>query len=308
MFIPSTGFYLRDFNSDGQMDFGLAHFSLQIETPGSYIFINTGDGFDQATHANGVSNNTGWDDPGIIPIFDDFDNDGDVDIAGFRALGYTSFYTDVLENNLIQTLSGNNDQFTGTEYRDIVYSSDGNDLAQANAGDDLLWGQSGNDTLSGGAGDDLIYGNQDADRIVGGTGMDTLFGGQQSDIAFGLTGADQVYGNKQNDTLYGGVGDDSMFGGQNDDLVFGEVGNDRMDGNRGSDTLFGGDGADRFVISKGNDVVQDFSVAEDRIETLDAFSAINQAVINGSLVLTDTDGDTLTLIGISSRLTEEYFI
>lgn len=308
MFIPSTGFYLRDFNSDGQMDFGLAHFSLQIETPGSYIFINTGDGFDQATHANGVSNNTGWDDPGIIPIFDDFDNDGDVDIAGFRAAGYTSFYTDVLENNLIQTLSGNNDQFTGTEYRDIVYSSDGNDLAQANAGDDLLWGQSGNDTLSGGAGHDLIYGNQDADRIVGGTGMDTLFGGQQSDIVFGLTGADQVYGNKQNDTLYGGVGDDSMFGGQNDDLVFGEIGNDRMDGNRGSDTLFGGDGADRFVISKGNDLVQDFSVAEDRIETLDAFSAINQAVINGSLVLTDTDGDTLTLIGVSSTLTEEYFI
>ena len=81
-----------------------------------------------------------------------------------------------------------------------------------------------------------------------------------------------------------------------------------MDGNHGSDTLFGGDGADRFVISKGNDVVQDFSVAEDRIETLDAFSAINQAVINGSLVLTDTDGDTLTLIGISSTLTEEYFI
>ena len=174
--------------------------------------------------------------------------------------------------------------------------------------DNIMRGYLGADTLSGGAGHDLIYGNQDADRIVGGTGMDTLFGGQQSDIVFGLTGADQVYGNKQNDTLYGGVGDDRMFGGQNDDLVFGEIGNDRMDGNRGNDTLFGGDGADRFVISKGNDLVQDFSVVEDRIETLDAFSAINQAVINGSLVLTDTDGDTLTLIGVSSTLTEEYFI
>jgi hypothetical protein len=72
--------------------------------------------------------------------------------------------------------------------------------------------------------------------------------------------------------------------------------------------LFGGDGADRFVISKGNDVVQDFSSAEDRIETLDAFSAINQAIMSGSLVLTDSDGDTLTLTGVTSTLNEGYFI
>ena len=304
----AIGFELRDFNSDGRVDFSVAHYSLQLENPGSYIFINTGDGFIQADYANGVSNNTGWFLPSISPAFADFDNDGDIDIAGFRFLSPTTFTIDVLENGLVQALLDSNDQVTGTDYRDIIHSGGGSDLIEANAGGDLLKGQRGADTLSGGAGDDLIYGNQDADRIVGGTGMDTLFGGQQSDVAFGLTGADQVYGNKQNDTLYGGVGDDSMFGGQNDDLVFGEIGSDRMDGNRGNDTLFGGDGADRFVISKGNDLVQDFSVAEDRIETLDAFSAINQAVINGSLVLTDTDGDTLTLIGISSTLTEEYFI
>lgn len=186
-------------------------------------------------------------------------------------------------------------------------TADGNHLS-GDSYSNSFSGGAGADTLSGGSGNDLIYGNLDSDRIVGGAGLDTLFGGQQSDLVFGLTGADQVYGNKQNDTLYGGVGDDSMFGGQDDDLVFGEAGNDRVDGNRGNDTLFGGDGVDRFVISKGNDVVQDFSPAEDRIETLDAFSAINQAIMSGSLVLTDSDGDTLTLTGVTSTLNEGYFI
>jgi Ca2+-binding RTX toxin-like protein len=233
--------------------------------------------------------------------------------GGYYAVGVVStgvFSGDIYGHfeTIVNWIDGNNWLVSSSSTGAVQTGTDAVDVMSGMNGDDIISGLGGSDTLSGGDGDDLIYGNQDADRIVGGTGMDTLFGGQQSDIVFGLTGADQVYGNKQNDTLYGGVGDDSMFGGQNDDLVFGEIGNDRVDGNRGNDTLFGGDGADRFVISKGNDVVQDFSVAEDRIETLDAFSAINQAVINGSLVLTDTDGDTLTLIGISSTLTEEYFI
>lgn len=169
-------------------------------------------------------------------------------------------------------------------------------------------GGAGADTLSGGAGDDLIYGNLDEDRIVGGDGFDTLFGGQQADLVFGLADADAVYGNRENDTLYGGPGDDRLFGGQDDDVVYGETGDDRIDGNRGNDTLFGGDGGDRFVISKGQDVVADFSVVEDRIETADAFNAIYQAVSGANLVLTDSDGDMLTLIGVTATLDESYFV
>ena len=187
----------------------------------------------------------------------------------------------------------------------------------ATAGGDALTGDSaantfsgaaGADTLSGGGGDDLIYGNKGADRLVGGTGTDTLFGGQQSDVVFGLAGADQVYGNKQNDTLHGGLGDDSLFGGQNDDVLSGQAGNDRVDGNRGDDTLYGEDGIDTFVISKGDDWVMDFAAGEDKIETADAYAAITQTVEGGNLVLTDSDGDTLTLLGVTTTLGEGYFV
>ena len=99
-----------------------------------------------------------------------------------------------------------------------------------------------------------------------------------------------------------------MFGGQNDDVVYGQEGDDRVDGNRGDDTLYGGAGVDTFVISKGDDWVMDFSIAEDKIESADAFAALTQTVSNGNLVLTDSDGDTLTLPGVTSALSEGYFV
>ncbi len=306
--IKTIGFELRDFNNDGRIDFSVANYSLQLENPGSYIFINTGDGFIQAAYANGVNNDTGWDFPGIAPAFADFDNDGDIDIVGFRSLSSTTFTIDVLQNGLVQTLLDANDQVSGTDYRDIIHGGGGSDLIEANGGADLVRGQAGADTLSGGAGDDLIYGNKDTDRLVGGGGADTLFGGQQSDTVFGLLGADQVYGNKQNDTLHGGLDDDSLFGGQQDDLLYGQFGNDRIDGNRGNDTLYGEDGIDTFVISKGDDWVMDFNTAQDKIETADAYSAITQSVSSGNLVLSDSDGDTLTLLGVTSTLSEGYFV
>ena len=117
-----------------------------------------------------------------------------------------------------------------------------------------------------------------------------------------------MYGNKQNDTLHCGLGDDSLFGGQNDDFLYGQVGNDRVDGNRGDDTLYGEDGIDTFVISKGDDWVMDFAAAEDKIETADAYAAIAQTVAGGNLVLTDSDGDTLTLLGVTTTLSEGYFV
>ncbi len=191
------------------------------------------------------------------------------------------------------------------------YSETGTSTADALSGfsgSDTLRGAAGGDTLSGGDGIDLIYGNKGNDRLVGGGGEDTLFGGQQSDAVFGLSGADQVYGNKQNDTLYGGTENDSLFGGQHNDLLYGQAGNDRVDGNRGDDTLFGEDGIDTFVISKGDDWVMDFSIAEDKIESADAYAAITQTVSSGNLVLTDSDGDTLTLLGVTTTLGEGYFV
>ena len=83
---------------------------------------------------------------------------------------------------------------------------------------------------------------------------------------------------------FGQCGDDgnTLFGGQNDDLLDGQEGHDRVDGNRGDDTLYGDAGVDTFVISKGDDWVMDFSIAEDKIESADAFAALTQTVSNGN--------------------------
>ena len=52
----------------------------------------------------------------------------------------------------------------------------------------------------------------------------------------------------------------------------------------------------------------DFSTGEDKIETADAYAAITQTVSGGNLRLTDSDGDTLTLLGVTTTLGEGYFI
>ncbi|MEC8563107.1 MAG: FG-GAP-like repeat-containing protein, partial [Pseudomonadota bacterium] len=222
----------------------------------------------------------------------DFVSSEEVYVSGAGALDPLTikFRTHVQSAHVFRTTAAEAENYTGS--------------SAANT----MLGYAGADTLSGGGGADLIYGNKGDDRLVGGTGADTLFGGQQSDAVFGLAGADQVYGNKQNDTLHGGLGDDSLFGGQNDDVLYGQVGNDRVDGNRGDDTLYGEGGVDTFVISKGDDWVMDFAAGEDKIETADAYAAITQTVAGGNLVLTDGDGDTLTLLGVTTTLGEGYFV
>ena len=58
-----------------------------------------------------------------------------------------------------------------------------------------------------------------------------------------------------------------------------------------------------------NDLVMDFAAGEDKIETADAYATITQTVAGGNLVLTDdSDGDTLTLLGVTTTLGEGYFV
>ena len=52
----------------------------------------------------------------------------------------------------------------------------------------------------------------------------------------------------------------------------------------------------------------EFKKPEQGHKTADAYSAITQSVSFGNLVLTDSDGDTLTLFGVTSTLSEGYFV
>ncbi|MGB1192060.1 MAG: hypothetical protein ACPG3T_03980, partial [Pseudomonadales bacterium] len=119
-----------------------------------------------------------------------------------------------------------------------------------------------------------------------------------ADNASGSVGADMLYGNAGNDHLSGGDG------------------NDIIDGGIGDDTLTGGSGSDTFVFRPGfgNDVITDFDNSEDVIAFYDSdgvhmdlsqFTETQNS--DGDVILSDLDGSTVTLEGVSrlSFLDEE---
>tara|TARA_B100000989_G_C19258428_1_gene351055 strand:- start:313 stop:477 length:165 start_codon:yes stop_codon:yes gene_type:complete len=54
--------------------------------------------------------------------------------------------------------------------------------------------------------------------------------------------------------------------------------------------------------------MMDINAVHDKVETAEAYSAISQSVSSGNLFLSDSDGDTLTLFGVTSKLSERCFV
>ena len=96
---------------------------------------------------------------------------------------------------------------------DIVFGSQGNDLAYGNEGEDALYGDFGNDSLFGGRGKDALYGEG---------GNDYVSGGQEGDVIFGDAGNDFLLGGRGNDWLISGNGDDTLIGGLGRDYLYSE--------------------------------------------------------------------------------------
>ena len=90
-------------------------------------------------------------------------------------------------------------------------------------------------------------------------GRDDLFGGE---------GDDTLDGGSDNDDLFGGAEDDTLIGGPGNDDLEGEDGDDVLEGGIGNDDLIGGFGEDIFKFSsgEGDDVIEDFTPGEDRID------------------------------------------
>jgi Ca2+-binding RTX toxin-like protein len=149
----------------------------------------------------------------------------------------------------------------------------------------------------------FVYGTNGANLLETSRGADLLRGAGGADTLMGGAGKDRLYGDNGNDTLFGELGADRLYGGK---------GQDRLDGGRGNDKLVGGSGADTFVFLKGNDKdrVTDFNASLDSLAfdgdyfTLGQdgadFVAAYASVSNGNVVFDMGDGDTLTLLGVSS--------
>lgn len=194
----------------------------------------------------------------------------------------------------------------GTNRRDVLDGSAGNDVIEGGIGADTLNGDAGNDTLDGGSGGDRLNGDDGDDFLSGGFGRDFLNGGAGDDF------------------IEGGFAPDNLDGGEGDDTLIGD---------RGRDILTGGAGADTFTFNDafaGRDIITDFTIAEDAIDLSDIitgelfesetpFEDYVRLVSFGSdtIVRIDLNGDLPTLLSrpvalldnvAASDLTSDNFI
>ncbi len=221
-----------------------------------------------------------------------------------------------------------------------VHGTAGTDLIHGlNHVNDRLVGGDGDDTLRGHDGDDVLIGGVGADSLEGGSGLDTA---DYSTATSGITlefyvpqnntgdAAGDVFSSIENFT--GSAFDDIIKATVNANLVSGGAGNDTLYGLQGSDTLDGGAGNDivwggpnnnegdefRFEGNFGNDTIADFDVTDplERIRLIgvagiDNFAdlqANHLSMVNGNAVITDTLGNTITLLNADALpLTAEHF-
>lgn len=173
-----------------------------------------------------------------------------------------------------------------------VQGTDRSERLDGTADIDAITGGKGKDRVSAGMGDDRIIATAgDGDDVYdGGAGSDTYdLSGIATPVTVNLqagtaTGSDigkdslvsieNVLGGAGNDTITGSNTGNFLSGGAGSDLIVGGNGNDTLWGGLGDDVLQGGAGSDRFLyyrevgattIAFGNDIIQGFSLAEDKI-------------------------------------------
>ncbi|MEL7332546.1 MAG: TIGR03118 family protein [Cyanobacteria bacterium J06560_2] len=173
----------------------------------------------------------------------------------------------------------------GTDKRDRLFGTEGNDTITALAGNDAVFGDAGNDTIDGGSERDRLFGEAGNDILTGGSERDALFGGDGRDILAGGSGRDRLFGGEERDVLIGDSGNDFLSGGAGDDVLMGVT---------GRDTLKGGAGADLFIFGVGDgiDRIKDFEIGTDKI-----------GLVEGELTFADltiTQAGNRTLLGVSS--------
>jgi Ca2+-binding RTX toxin-like protein len=175
---------------------------------------------------------------------------------------------------LIMGILSGNDNFSLSNFDDVIDSGAGNDNILANGGDDTVYGGAGNDFVYGGAGNDFLYGGAGNDVLEGGQGLDFLDGGVGNDVyyadkfdiivdsagvdtlitsldVFILTDASNI------ENLTYGTGDTLLIGNNLNNVITGNAnsGFNNLYGRNGSDTIIGGGPEDDLFGGAGNDVL-----------------------------------------------------
>ncbi len=135
-------------------------------------------------------------------------------------------------------------------------------------------------------------------------GLRGKYGNSGDNDLTGTADADEIYGLGGNDTISGLAGNDKLYGGD---------GNDRLSGGAGNDTLTGGDGDDTFAYGSrtfGMDVIANFEDGTDKLDFEGSrLSRSNLTIteVDGDAVVTVSNGNTITLNGISKSELEDNF-
>ncbi|MEL6407558.1 MAG: calcium-binding protein [Chloroflexota bacterium] len=145
-----------------------------------------------------------------------------------------------------------------------IYGTDGRDRIYGSDGDDIIIGFDGNDNITSGDGDDIVVGGDGNDRINTGDGNDIVDAGDGNDrvttgngddVVNAGDGNDRVNAGRGDDTVNAGDGDDRINAGSGDDTVNAGDGDDRVNAGNGDDVVNAGDGDDTVNAGRGDDTV-----------------------------------------------------
>ena len=218
------------------------------------------------------------------------------------------------------------DDLVGSTGDDFISGRKGNDRIEGKAGDDTLLGQKGRDKLKGGDGDDTLKGGKGKDKVKGNDGDDLLSGGKGKDVIHGGSGVDtltyessngkvkinlgkakQKGGDAEGDKLKsienvtGSDGNDTLVGDGGANVLDGGKGRDKLLGKGGADTLIGGEGNDKFYFKTGygQDTIADFGSGDRIVLSMKGIDGFADA----KALMDEVDGDVVVDFGKSDVLT-----
>ncbi|MGO2011890.1 calcium-binding protein [Pseudoalteromonas sp.] len=202
------------------------------------------------------------------------------------------------------------ENFTGTEFKDVIQGSSGDNIIKGGGGSDFMNGGDGFDiasyygTTANGAGvnvrldqgftismsDKLTHswtellqavktGSIEADKLVN---FEGAIGTQYNDVLQGNSGDNLLEGAQGDDYLSGGKGDDILIGGSGMDLLVGGEGNDTFFTDESDKGVFGGEGLD--IIANMNDDngdhVVDVDLSASKFNSVEGFVADRESSVD----------------------------
>jgi len=173
------------------------------------------------------------------------------------------------------------------------------------AGDMSVQGGAGALTVFGGTGDNIIDGTPGLSVFVVGDGASTVNAASYNRVWLAGSANDSLIASGGNILLEGASssGDNIFQAGDGPCTIYGGHGNDTFIGGAGTAMIVAGSGGGDFTFTNGlaggGDTISNFNLAADRI-VLNGYGGYNNSVVNGSEVISLSDGTVIQLAGIGS--------